>query len=90
MFFKDKINIMAEVFKKYLNEAQDRWMAEIEEKGEARIDMTNVFERIYNNTITHINYGAEGFNDHKFMIQYYDALKDTFTEREVSMREAVH
>ena len=41
MFFKQKLNIMAEVFKKYLNEAQDKWMAEIEEKGEARIDMTN-------------------------------------------------
>ena len=90
MFFKQKLNIMAEVFKKYLNEAQDKWMAEIEEKGEARIDMTNAFERIFNNTITHINFGAEGFNDDTFMFLYYDQMKDTFEEREVSLREAIH
>lgn len=45
--------------------------------------------RVFAHTINHICFG-EDFNDDKFVIQYYDKRSDTFTEKKVSMREAMH
>ena len=71
MFFKQKLHIMADVFKEHLNIECDKWMAEIEQKGEARIDISSAFERIFAHTINHICFG-EDLNDDKFMFSYLD------------------
>ena len=89
MFFNQKLNIMADVFKGHLNIECDKWMAEIEQKGEARIDISSAFERIFAHTINHICFG-EDLNDDKFMFFYYDIQANSWTERMVSMREAMH
>ena len=80
---------MAGVFKEHLNKECDKWMAEIEKKGETRMDMASAFERIFAHTINHICFG-EDLNDDEFMFFYYDPEKNSFTERMVSMREAMH
>ena len=89
MFFKQKLHIMADVFKEHLNIECDKWMAEIEQKGETRIDISSAFERIFAHTINHICFG-EDLNDDKFMFFYLDIQKYSFTEKMVSMREAMH
>ena len=77
MFFKQKLQIMANVFKEHLNIECDKWLAEIEKKGETRMDISTVFERIFGHTINHICFG-EDFNDIKFNILIYDVEKDTW------------
>ena len=89
MFFKQKLHIMGGVFKEHLNAACDRWRSKIEKKGEARIDISKVFERIFAHTITHICFGDD-FNDDRFMIFYYNPNSGKFTEQEVNVTEAMH
>ena len=89
MFFKQKLQIMAGVFKEHVNIECDKMLADIEKKGEARMDISVVFERIFGHTINHICFG-EDYNDIKFMILCYDTEKDTWTEKRVSMRECLH
>ena len=79
---------MAGVYKEHLNDSCDKWLAEIEEKGEARINLPHAFERIFAHTINHICYG-EDLNDDKFMFLFWDVKTRTFAERKVSMREAM-
>ena len=59
MFMKERLQVMSEIFKLHLNEACDRWQAEIDLKGEARIDMNSEFVKIYGHTINHITLGED-------------------------------
>ena len=88
MFFKQKLAIMAGVYKKHLNDSCDKWLAEIAEKGEARVNLPHAFERIFAHTINHICFG-EDLNDDKFMFNFFDYKTRTFSERKLSMREAM-
>ena len=88
MFFKKKVQTMTEVLKEYLNASCDKWQAEIKEKGSTRINIAVEFERIFAYTIAHICFGAN-FSQDKFKFMYYDVLGDTFSEKDVTMREAV-
>ena len=72
MFFKQKLSIMAAVFKEHLNASCDKWLEEIEQKGEARVNLTHAFERIFAHTINHICFG-EDLNDDRFMFNFYDS-----------------
>ena len=67
MFFKQRLNIMAEVFKQHVNQSCDRWLAQLAQSAEKeiRINIAQEFERIYAHTINHICFG-EDFNDDKF------------------------
>ena len=89
MFFKQRLAIMVNVFKEHLNISCNKWLAEIEKTGSARINIAEEFERVNAHAMNHICFG-EDLNDDKFDFLYYDALKYTFTERKVSMREAIH
>ena len=82
---------MTEVFKEHMTIACNSWMDEISKNGVARIDITSAFERIFSHTINHICFG-EDINDNKFVINYYNQNSDKskWTEKEVSMREAMH
>ena len=62
---------MGGVFKEHLNIACDRWKSKIEKKGQARIDISFVFKRIFDDTITHICFG-DNFSDDRFPIFYYN------------------
>ena len=55
----------------------------------AKVDISTAFEKIFAHTINHICFG-ENYNDDKFMFYYYDSLKDSWHEKKVTMREAVH
>ena len=88
MFFKDKLQHMANVFKEHLNKACDKWLAEIEQKGKTRINIAEVFEHIFAETISHICFG-KNYNDDKFNWNLYDRQKDIFIETKVSMKEAM-
>ena len=88
MFFKNKLASMVEVTKEHINHACDKWMAEIEAKGGARIDITEEFERIFAHAINHVAFGTD-MNDEKFDFLYYDKETDTYTDRKCSFREAI-
>ena len=94
MFFKQRLQLMAEVFKGHLNKSCDKWLAEIAEskQGETRINIAVEFERIYAHTINHICFG-EDFNDDKFDFIIFEidgGANWSFKEEKVSMREAIH
>ena len=71
MFLKDRLQAMSEIFKMHLNQACDRWQAEIEEKGEARVDINAEFVRFYGNNINHITLG-EDIQNEKFEFHEFD------------------
>ena len=95
MFFKQRLQLMAEVFKEHLNKSCDKWLTEIAENkdGETRIDVAIEFERIFAHTINHICFG-EDFNDDKFDFIIFSigdgAANWCYREEKVSMREAIH
>ena len=93
MFFKQRLQIMADVFKEHLNMSCDKWLADIaaSKDGETRINIVVEFERIFAHTINHICFG-EDFNDDKFdfIIATFDMKGWKFEEKKVSMREAIH
>ena len=88
MFYKDKLRIMIGIVKQHTEIQYRKWMAEIEKHGEHRIDISQEFERINAHALNHICFGVDN-NDDKFDFIYYDKYSDTFTERKVSMREAM-
>ena len=88
MFFKSKLATMVGVTKNHLNIACDKWVAEIEAKGETRIDITVEFERIFAHTINHIAFGTD-LNDERFNFLFYEKSTDTWTDRKCSFREAI-
>ena len=88
MFFKSKLATMVSVTKNHLNIACDKWMAEIEAKGETRIDITVEFMRIFAHTINNIAFGTD-LNDERFNFLFYDKPTNTFVDRKCSFREAV-
>ena len=61
MFFKQRLQLMAEVFKQHLNVSCDKWLAEIaaSKDAETRIDIAVEFERIFGHTINHISFGED-------------------------------
>ena len=65
MFFKQRLQIMAEVFKQHVNNSCDKWLAQLKQEPEIRINIAEEFERIYAHAINHICFG-EDFNDDKF------------------------
>ena len=94
MFFKQRLQIMTEVFKEHLNMSCDKWLADIaaSKDGETRINIVVEFERIFAHTINHICFG-EDFNDDKFDFIVATISSDgkwQFEEKKVSMREAIH
>ena len=42
---------MLDIFKKHLNFSCDKWLSEIAEKGETRINIAEEFERIFAHSI---------------------------------------
>ena len=88
MFFKSKLATMVTVTKKHINYACNKWLAEIEAKGEARIDITVEFERIFAHAINNVAFGTD-MNDDKFDFLFYDKEADTYVERKCSFREAI-
>lgn len=88
MFFRQRLSVMVGVFKQHLQASIDKWLTEIKANGEARIDITVEFERIFAHSINHICFG-EDFNDDRFDYHLYDKSTDTFTLQKVSMRQAV-
>ena len=88
MFYKDKLRIMIGIVKQHTEIQYRKWMAEIEKHGEHRIDISQEFERINAHALNHICFGVDN-NDDKFDFIFYDKYSDTFTERPVSMREAM-
>ena len=93
MFFKQRLQLMAEVFKQYLNISCDKWLSEIaaSKDGETRIDIAVEFEKIFGHTINHICLG-ENINDDLFDFRVLTIAdeKCTFTEKKVTLREAIH
>ena len=77
------------VFKDHLNNACDKWLAEIASKGETRIDIATVFLDIYARSINHICFGKD-MNDDVFDFNYFDVQEDSFTFKKVTMKDAVH
>ena len=67
MFFKQRLQLMAEVFKQHLNTSCDKWLAEIaaSKDGETRIDIAVEFEKIFGSTINYISFG-ENVDDELF------------------------
>ena len=93
MFFKQRLQIMAEVFKGHLNSACDKWLSEIaaSKDGETRIDIAVEFEKIYGRTINHICYGEDVIEDKfDFLVCKHENEKFIFTESKVSLIEAIH
>jgi hypothetical protein len=89
MFYRERLGVMIGVFKEHLNIQCDQWLADIKMHGKARIDISQEFERLFAHTINHICFG-EDFNDDKFDWLYCDPLTRAFTEKKVSMRQAIH
>ena len=93
MFFKQRLQLMTEVFKHHLNTSCDKWLSEIaaSQDGETRIDIAVEFEKIFAYTINHISFG-ENVNDDlfDFLVLTIADKKWTFTEKKVSLREAIH
>ena len=57
MFFSKSLSQMLDVFKHHLNKKCDKWLAEIESKGETKIDISVEFERLFADTIINICFG---------------------------------
>ena len=84
---------MAEVFKQHLNISCDKWLSEIaaSKDGETRIDIAVEFEKIFGHTINHICLG-ENINDDLFDFHVLTIADEkwTFTEKKITLREAIH
>ena len=93
MFFKQRLQLMAEVFKEHVNTSCDKWLAEIaaNKDGETRIDIAVEFERIYGHTINHICFGEDINGDEfDFWILKIEKQKYIWTEERVTLRAAIH
>ena len=88
MFYKEKLRTMVEILKEHIQLQYRSWISQIEKNGEHRINIAEEFERINAHALSHICFG-EDLNDDRFDLFVYDVKTDTFTERKVSMREAI-
>ena len=89
MFYKQKLNMMGQVYKEHLNNACSKWQEEISQKGEARINITEEFESILGHTINHICFG-EDHEDDTFDFLIYNVDSDSFSKQKVTLRKAMH
>ncbi len=62
---------MGNVAKLHIKKAIDKWVSEIAQNGETRINISVEFERIFAHTINHICFGQD-HNDDKFDFELYD------------------
>ena len=79
---------MIDVTKEHLHKFCQKYLNEIKENGETKIDISTEFEKINAHTISHICFG-EDKNDDRFDFLFYDVITDTFTEQKVTMGEAM-
>ena len=88
MFYKGRLEVMIDVTKEHLHKFCQKYLNEIKENGETKIDISTEFEKINAHTISHICFG-EDKNDDLFDFLFYDVITDTFTEQKVTMGEAM-
>ena len=88
MFFKEKLRIMIGIVKHHTVKQFKPWISAIEKNGEHRINAMEVFERINAYSLNHICFGLDN-NDDMFDFLWYDRNTDTFTEKKVTITEAV-
>ena len=62
---------MGKVAKEHIKKSIDKWVSEIAQNGETRINISVEFERIFAHTINHICFGQD-HNDDKFDFELYD------------------
>ena len=88
MFYKERLRGMVSVFKSYMSNATRKWSDEATKIGFARINIAEEFERIHAHFMSNICFGKD-LNDDRFDFFVMDPDNFTFTERKVSMREAL-
>ena len=87
-FFKSKLQVMGNVAKEHIKKSIDKWVSEIAQNGETKINISVEFERIFAHTINHICFGQD-HNDDKFDFELYDNQTKAFTMTKVSLRQAI-
>ena len=79
---------MLEILKTNIDKVAQKWLQEIKENGECRIDITEELEKVSANSISHVCFGRD-VSDDTFDWLYYDPKDGTWTEKKVGLRVAI-
>ena len=90
MFYKERLREMLKAKKHHLYNSIRRWKEDMDKNGgETRVDISKAFEIVNADAINHICFGMSVEND-TFDFLYMDEKTNTFSEKKVNIRQAIH
>ena len=90
MFYKERLREMLKAKKHHLYNSIRRWKEDMDKNGgETRVDISKAFEIVNADAINHICFVMSVEND-TFDFLYLDEKTNTFSEKKVNIRQAIH